>query len=197
MDVSGTAGTSPITPYLYLYGGSGIVRGILDFIFIPNPSGAAITYAHMPMGTLGEVRVRLRYGEHELESLAQTAEIARILDGALSIGTGLAVIPVYLGPNNFRVDRALDYFVRLGAAVSATTGVITLFTTNEAERRWGAYRELRDRLLATEQGAADDAELERATEELAAFQREAAESELRPVVAGTPGGVFAGATGTF
>lgn len=197
MDVSGSAGGSPITPYLYLYGGSGIVRGILDFIFIPNPSGAAITYAQMPMGNLGEVGARLRYGERELESLAQTAEIARILDGALSIATGLAVVPVYLGPNNFRVESAFDYFVLIGAAVSATTGIITLFTTNEAERRWGAYRELRERLLATEQGAADDAELEQAREQLEAFERSAVEGQIRPVLAGTQGGLFAGASGTF
>jgi hypothetical protein len=81
--------------------------------------------------------------------------------------------------------------------VSATTGVITLFSANEAERRWTAYRELRERLLATEQGAADDAELERAAEELAAFETAPAGTELHPVLAGTTGGLFVGATGTF
>jgi hypothetical protein len=197
MDVSGSAPGPSMTPYLYLYGGAGIVRGVLDFVFMRNPSGVAITYAHMPMGNLGEVRARLRYGEHELESLAQTAEIARIIDGALSIGTGLAVVPVYLGPTNFSFSSAFDYFVLIGAAVSATTGVITLFSANEAERRWTAYRELRERLLATEQGAADDAELERAAEELAAFETAPAGTELHPVLAGTTGGLFVGATGTF
>jgi hypothetical protein len=197
MDASGSAPGPSMTPYLYLYGGAGIVRGVLDFVFMRNPSGVAITYAHMPMGNLGEVRARLRFGEHELESLAQTAEIARIIDGALSIGTGLAVVPVYLGPTNFSFSSAFDYFVLIGAAVSATTGVITLFSANEAERRWSAYRELRERLLSTEQGAADDAELERAAEELAAFEMAPAGTELRPVLAGTTGGLFVGATGTF
>ena len=197
MDVSGSAPGPSMTPYLYLYGGAGIVRGVLDFVFMRNPSSIAITYTHMPMGSLGEVRARLRFGEHELESLAQTAEIARIIDGALSIGTGLAVVPVYLGPTNFSFSSAFDYFVLIGAAVSATTGIITLFSANEAERRWSAYRELRERLLATEQGAADEQELERAAEEMAAFELAPAGPQLRPVLAGTTGGLFVGATGTF
>jgi hypothetical protein len=197
MDLSGSTPSPSIAGYLYLYGGTGIARGILDFVFMQNPSGAAITYSHMPMTTLAEVRARLRYGERELESLANNAQIARILDGGLSIATGLAVIPVYLGPNNFRVENAFDYFVLIGAAISATTGVITLFSTNESERRWGAYRELRDRLLATEQGAADEAELEAAVEQLEAFERRGAEGELRPLFAGSASGLFAGAVGTF
>jgi hypothetical protein len=197
MDVTGSAPGPSMTPYLYFYGGAGIVRGVLDFASMRNPSGTAITYAHMTMGNLAEVRTRLRYGERELESLAQTSEIARILDGALSIGTGLAVVPVYLGPTNFSFTSAFDYFVLIGAAVSATTGIITLFSATESERRWTAYREFRERLLATEQGAADDAELERAAEELAAFQTAPAGSELHPVLAGTTGGLFVGASGTF
>ncbi|MBX7196028.1 MAG: hypothetical protein K1X94_28490 [Sandaracinaceae bacterium] len=197
MDVSGSSPSPSITPYLYVYGGSGIVRGILDFAFLRNPSTVAITYAHMPMGDLAEVRTRLRFGERELESLAQTAEISRILDGALSIGTGLAVVPVYLGPTNFTFSNAFDYFVLIGAAVSATTGVITLFSANEAERRWSAYRELRERLLATEQGAADEREIEAAAEQLEAFETAPASAEFHPVVAASQGGVFAGATGTF
>jgi hypothetical protein len=197
MDLSGSAPGPSISGYLYLYGGTGIARGILDFVFMQNPSAAAITYTHMPMTTLAEVRARLRYGERELESLANNAQIARILDGGLSIATGLAVIPVYLGPNDFRVDNAFDYFVLIGAAISATTGIITLFSTNESERRWSAYRELRDRLLATEQGAADEAELEEAVAQLEAFERQGPEGELRPVLAGSANGFFAGASGTF
>jgi hypothetical protein len=197
MDVSRSAPGPSMTPYLYLYGGAGIVRGVLDFVFMRNPSSVAITYAHMPMGDLSEVRARLRYGERELESLAQNAEISRILDGVLSIGTGLAVVPVYLGPTNFSFTSAFDYFVLIGAAVSATTGVITLFSANEAERRWGAYRELRERLLSTDQGASDDQELEQAAEEMAAFRMRPAGPVLQPLLAGTAGGLFAGASGTF
>ncbi|GAB4217530.1 MAG: hypothetical protein OHK0013_45120 [Sandaracinaceae bacterium] len=197
MDLSGSAPAPSIAGYLYLYGGAGIARGILDFVFMQNPANAAITYTHMPMTTLAEVRARLRYGERELESLANNAQISRILDGGLSIATGLAVIPVYLGPNNFSISQPFDYFVLIGAAISATTGVITLFSTNEAERRWGAYRELRDRLLTTEQGAADEAELEAAVAQLEAFERRAVGGELRPVFAGSAGGFVAGATGTF
>lgn len=194
MDVSGSGGGSPIAPYLYVYGGSGIVRGILDFIFMPNPSAAAIAFTHMPMTSPREVHARLRFGERQLESLAQTSEIARILDGVLSIGTGLAVVPVYLGPNNFRVENAFDYFVLVGAAVSVTTGAITLLTSTEAERRWSAYRELRERLLGTERGAADEAELERAAMESAALE---GSIQAHASVAPLPGGALAGVTLAF
>lgn len=195
MDVAG-AGSSSIGPYLYVYGAAGILRGVLDFIFMPNPSAASIQYTHMPMHTMADVRARLRYGEHELESLASTAEIARILDGTISIATGLAVVPVYLGPNNWELRSPFDYFVLIGAAVSVITGSITLFTNTEAERRWGAYRELRDRLAASEQGAEDEAQLEAAREDLAAFNR-ARFDQVMPQVGATGEGAFVGVSGVF
>jgi len=195
IDVSG-AGSSSIGPYLYVYGSSGILRGVLNFIFMPNPSAASIQYTHMPMLTMSDVRARLHYGEHELESLASTAEISRILDGTISIATGLAVVPVYLGPNNWELRSPFDYFVLIGAAVSVITGSITLFTNTEAERRWGAYRELRDRLAASEQGAEDDAQLEAAREDLAAFNR-ARFDQVMPQVGATGEGAFAGVSGVF
>ena len=196
MDLSGSGGSSAIGPYLYVYGSAGILRGALAFIFMQNPSAASIQYTHMPMDTLADVRTRLRYGEHELESLASTAEIARILDGTLSIATGLAVVPVYLGPNNFSLTSPFDYFVLIGAAVSVVTGSITLFTNTEAERRWGAYRELRDRLVASEQGAEDEAQLEAAREELRAFNQ-ARFDQVMPQVGATTEGAFVGVSGVF
>lgn len=190
-------GSGTMSPYLYVYGGAGIARGILNFVFLQNPSGVAVTYSHMPMTTLPEVRARLRYGESELESLASNAQTARIVDGALSIATGLAVIPIYLGPRNFEITEAYDYFVLIGAAISAVTGTVTLLSSTEAERRWNAYRDLRDRLLATEQGAEDEAEVEAAREQLQAFEREAAAPSFSPTLAGGGGALLVGATGTF
>ncbi len=197
IDLSGSSPGPSLTPYLYVYGSAGILRGILDFAFMQSPSSAAVAFTHMPMADLADVRARLRFGEHALESLASNAELSRILDGSLSIATGLAVVPIYLGPTNFTFTSAFDYFVLIGAAVSVTTGTITLFSTNESERRWAAYRELRDRLLATEQGAADEAELEQAARALEAFRTSPAGSELRPILAAGPSGLFAGASGTF
>ncbi|MCX7807491.1 MAG: hypothetical protein N2515_02680 [Deltaproteobacteria bacterium] len=179
MDTTGGLAAPGITSYLYVYGGIGIQRGILGFVFSRNPSSAAITYAHMPMSNLAEVHAKLRYGESELESLARNAEISRILDGVLSIGSGLAVIPLYLGPRNFTFTAPFDYFILVGAVISATTGMVVLFGTHEAERRWVAYRELRDRLRSTEQGAADEAELERAAREAARTTKQSSLYELR------------------
>jgi hypothetical protein len=195
MDLSGS-GSSAIGPYLYVYGSAGVLRGLLAFIFLQNPSAASIEYTHMRMDTLADVRTRLRFGEQQLESLSSTAEIARILDGTLSIATGLAVVPVYLGPNNFSLTSPFDYFVLIGAAVSVVTGAITLFTNTEAERRWGAYRELRDRLVASEQGAEDEAQLEAAREELNAFNA-ARFDQVMPQVGATPEGAFVGVSGVF
>ena len=148
----------PISPYLYLYGGAGAVRGILDLALMTNPAGSAVTYTHMPMTTVDEVRARLRYGEHELEHLASMAQLSRILDGSINIATGLAIIPVYLGPINFAITDPFDYFVLIGAGISAVSGIITLFSSTEAERRWGAYQELRDRLR--QDGHGDEEEIE-------------------------------------
>lgn len=197
IDLSDSAPGPSLTPYLYVYGGAGVVRGILGFAFMQDPSSAAVQFTHMPMTNLAEVRARLRYGERELESLARNAELARILDGSLSIATGLAVVPIYLGPTNFAFTSAFDYFVLIGAAVSVTTGTITLFSTNEAERRWSSYRDLRDRLLATERGAADDAELERAQEQLEALRTTPTGLAFQPIVAVTESAFFAGASGSF
>ncbi len=181
----------PPSNYLYVYGSVGVVRGILSLALMTNPSSAAIQYSHMSMGTQSEVRARLRYGEAQLDALADMARIGRILDGSLNIAAGLAVLPVYLGPNNFEITSPFDYFVLIGAAISTVSGVITLFSTNEAERRQSAYHELRDRLLSTPEGAEDDAALETlASDETASIQ-------VTPSVAILPGGGFASLSGTF
>lgn len=177
--------------YLYVYGGVGVVRGVLSLSLMTNPSAAAIQYSHMSMGSTSEVRARLRYGETQLDSLADMARIGRIIDGSLNIAAGLAVIPIYLGPNNFEITSPFDYFVLIGAAISTVSGVITLFSSNEAERRQSAYHELRDRLLATPEGAEDDAELEEAAGD------DTASITVTPSVAVMPGGGLASVSGTF
>jgi hypothetical protein len=124
-----------------------VARGIVDLTIMPNAQDAAIAFAHMPMTTVPEVRDRLRYGEHELESLADRTRHARVLDASISIGVGAAFVPLYLGPNDWKVNDAVDYFVLIGSAISVISGLINLLTRSEAERRWAAYRELRSRLI--------------------------------------------------
>jgi hypothetical protein len=137
-----------MSPYLFTYGGASVARGILSLVLVTNPSGPAITFAHMPMTTMEEVQARLEYGERELEGLADRTRLSRILDGSMNVAVGLAIIPIYLGPNNFEIRNTFDWFVLIGAGISAISGVITLLSSTEAERRWSAYEELRDRLAA-------------------------------------------------
>jgi hypothetical protein len=181
----------PTRNYLYVYGSVGAVRGILSLALMTNPSAAAIQYSHMAMGSTREVRARLRYGETQLDALADQARIARILDGSLNIAAGLAVIPIFLGPSNFSLSSPFDAFVLIGAAISTVSGVITLFSTNEAERRQSAYHELRDRLMATPEGVEDDDALE------AAAADDHAAVTVTPNLAILPGGGFAGLSGSF
>jgi hypothetical protein len=131
--------------YLYLYGGATVARGIIDLVLMPNPSDAAIAFAHMPMGSPREVMTRLRYGETELESLADRTRMTRIIDASLNIGVGVAVIPLWFGPRDYEI-QPFDWFIIIGSAISVISGLINLLSRSEAERRWSAYEELRDRL---------------------------------------------------
>ena len=141
-----------LSPYLYVFGGAGVARGVIDLLLTPNPHDAYINFSHMPMRTTAEVEERLRYGETELESAASRSRIGRILDASLNIGVGLAVVPIYLGPNDFVIDP-FGAFIIIGAGISVVSGVISLLTRTEAERRWSGYEELRERL--DEQESAD------------------------------------------
>lgn len=180
--------------YLYTYAGASAARAISSFILMTNPSAPAIRFAHMPMGSLSEVRERLEYGELQLDSLADQARIGRILDGSINLAVGLAVVPVYLGPNNFQVPNPADWFIIVLAGVSSVMGVVTLVSTTEAERRQSAYHELRDRILATPEGTADEDAL--ATER-AEMERSIAGVDVSPILSVSPTGGFAGATLTF
>ncbi len=161
----GASGGIGMSPYLYVYGSAGAVRGILDLALMTNPSGPAITFSHMPMTTMDEVQQRLEYGERELASLAERSQISRILDGSLNVAVGLAIIPVYLGPNDFEIVNPFDWFVLIGAGISCVSGIITLVTSTEAERRWAAYRELSERLDAREQESAGSTDREQRGDE--------------------------------
>ena len=143
-------GEQYLANYLYLWGAANIARGVIDLALRPRAERPAIQFAHLPMRTLDEVEERLRFGEEALEALADRAQLARILDASISIGAGVAVIPVYLAPNDFQFNSAFDYFVVIASGISVITGIINLATRTDYERRWNAYQELRDRLTAEE-----------------------------------------------
>jgi hypothetical protein len=153
---------------------------------------------------MDEVRARLEYGERELAGLADRSRISRILDGSLNVAVGLAIIPIYLGPNNFEIVNTFDWFVLIGAGISTISGVITLLSTTEAERRWSAYEELRDRLEARgedtrgrdETSSRRDPEAQRDEDEVAL--REAAPgAQIAPMASGSAGGGVVGIQGAF
>jgi len=144
--------TDWMSVYLYVYGGAAALRGVLDLVLSPSASGVAIAYQHMPMTTHAQVQERLAYGERQLGGLAEQALIARVLDASLNMAAGVAVVPLYLAPNNFEISNPLDYFILIGAGVSLVSGVISLASSSSEEQRWSAYQALRDRL------AAEDAE---------------------------------------
>lgn len=182
-----------MSPYLFTYGGASVLRGILDLVLMTNPSGPAITFAHMPMTTMDEVQARLDYGERELASLADRSRLSRILDGSINVAVGLAIIPIYLGPNNFEVVNTFDWFVLIGAGISAISGVITLLSSTEAERRWSAYEELRDRLRARGEANGERGE----TSELELPVPPGQGPTIAPMAAGTEGAGLLGIQGTF
>jgi hypothetical protein len=134
-----------LSPYLFVFGGAGVARGILDLLLTPNTHDPYIQFSHMPIGTTEEVYAKLAYGEQALESIARRFRIARILDASINIGVGLAILPLYLGPNDFEID-AFGAFVIIGAGISVVSGVISLISRTEAERRWSGYEELVERL---------------------------------------------------
>lgn len=179
----GAFAVEPMNIYLYVYGGVAAARGVLDLALTPNASGAAITYQHMPMTTRDEVQERLRFGEDALKGLAEQALIARVLDASLNMGAGVAIVPIYLAPNDFEISDPLDYFVLIGAGVSLISGIITLASTSSEEQRWQAYERLRDRL--DEEHREESSPVDEDESDLAAIElRERESFSVRPTLAG-------------
>lgn len=138
---------SYIAPYLITLGITSVLRSTLvDLILPPNPRPTAIRYANMPDGTREEALARVRFGENELESLAEYSLIVRIVDASLSIAGALAVIPAYLIPRDWMIVSPFEALVFIGPALSLIFGIITLASPSGPEQRWDAYREMRRRL---------------------------------------------------
>jgi len=193
--------------YLYVYGGTAALRGVLDFALTPDAQGAAITYQHMPMTTREEVQERLAFGERALSGLAEQSLIARVLDASLNLAAGVAVVPIFAA-KEFTISDPLDYFVLIGAGVSVVSGIITLASTSAAEQRWSAYQDLRERLReerSEERGreaeVEDVEEVEDAEESMAALDGYLLAPRFGPSVrfglAGAPSGGFASVSLTF
>jgi hypothetical protein len=133
--------------YFYVFGAGNIAHGIVDIAVTPDPVEPALVFAHMPMRDVDEVKARLRYGEQALESLAFRSRLGRILEGSLDIATGVAFIPFYLGPRDYAFSGdVLDILMITAALIRVVSGVATMLSPTDAERRYDAYDSLRDRL---------------------------------------------------
>ena len=135
--------------YLYLFGGANVARGIIDLLVTPDPHTPALEFSHMPMRNVQEAKERLAFGEAALERLAYRSRLTRILDAAVSTLAGVAFVPVYLARRDGEPSiDTMGYFVMIGAGISVISGVISLTTPSDAERRWNVYSELRRRLAS-------------------------------------------------
>ncbi|MCA9576894.1 MAG: hypothetical protein H6726_14995 [Sandaracinaceae bacterium] len=134
--------------YLVLYGSANVLTGITEIAIRPNASGPSIAFTHMPMGSPSEAQARLAFGEDALRRIARRSRAARLITASLDVAVGLAIIPMFLGPNDFSVGDPFDYFVLLGSGISVVTGLINLLTRSPAEKYWAAYGELDRRLRA-------------------------------------------------
>lgn len=138
----------PLGPFLYLVGSAAVARGILNITLVPNAEEPAARFAGMPMSSRQEVLERLAFGEAALARLAERNRLARLLDAGLNLAVGVAIVPLWLGPNDFMLDEPVDYFIVIAAGISILSGVITLLSETDAERRWRTYAELKERLAS-------------------------------------------------
>jgi hypothetical protein len=214
----------PLGPFLYLVGSAAVARGILNITLVPNAEEPAVRFAEMPMSNRREVLERLAFGEAALARLAERNRLARLLDAGLNLAVGVAIVPLWLGPNDFTLDEPVDYFIVIAAGISILSGVITLLSETDAERRWRTYAELKERLASERRRrgpgdpAWDDLDAAPATETqgrgpgrpavaevpvspaaLGDGGREAAPSPLRPRLGGgpIPGGAAVGLAWRF
>lgn len=142
-----------LAPQLYVFGGSSIGRGLISLIIVPNPYDMMLEFSHMPMTTVRQVKARLHYGEHALEELSDRSRLARLLDGAISVGAGATLAGLTLSANSSvnamasSDDRKILLVMGLlGATTLAIGGLISLLTSSDEERRWAAYQGLKERL---------------------------------------------------
>jgi len=159
-----------LAPQLYVFGASSIGRGLIDLIIVPNAYDAMLEFNHMPMTSVRLVKERLHFGEDSLEELSDRHRLARLLDGAISVGAGATLAGLTLSANssvNSMVgsdDRKILLVMGLlGATTLAVGGLISLLTSSDEERRWEAYQRLKERLAQDQAMGAQHARRVRAS----------------------------------
>lgn len=137
-----------IAPIFMVTGGVQVARTIIvDFILRPNPQPIALEYMAMASGTREQRLARLRFGEEQLERLADQSATLRYVDSGINIAGAGALVAAYFGirPSGTDFDPVeLIFFI--GPAISLVMAVVNLFSRSNAEQRWDAYRQMRERL---------------------------------------------------
>ena len=136
-------------PVFMTMGAIQVARAIIvDFILRPNPQPIAIQYASMPGGTRAQRLARLHYGEEQLEALAEQSAIIRYVDSGINlVGAGI-IVGAYFAIREDSIGgdfQPYELLFFIGPAVSVVVSLINLFTPSNAERRWDAYRQMRER----------------------------------------------------
>ena len=138
-----------IAPIFMVTGGVQVARTIVvAFILRPNPQPVALEYLGMRSGTREERLARLRFGEEQLERLADQSATLRYVDSGINVAGAGALVAAYFamrdssGLGDFDPVELIFF---IGPAISLVMAVINLFTPSNAERRWDAYRQMRER----------------------------------------------------
>lgn len=140
-----------ISSYFFILGGANITRGIVELALPTGAGDDSIAFENMPQRRPEEVQSRIHFGETALASVARRNRISRMLNGSINIAAALAIVPLHLAPNGFRVDDFYDVFILVGSGISLVTGIVGLVTRSSAERRWLAYQSLDARLESATQ----------------------------------------------
>jgi len=128
-------------PYFTSTGGRHRPR-VIDLSITPARPTPPIRTAHV-MGTVDEVKERLRFGERRSRASADRTRLARISTPRSASPAGLAFVPLTAPP----VRRARHASTtRAHRRHLARERRDHLLTRSDAERRWSAYSELRARL---------------------------------------------------
>ncbi len=137
-----------IAPIFMVTGGVQVARTIVvDFILRPNPQPIALEYMAMASGTREQRLARLRFGEEQLERLADQSATLRYVDSGINIAGAGALVAAYFGirPSGTDFDP-IELIFFIGPAISLVMAVVNLFSRSNAEQRWDAYRQMRERL---------------------------------------------------
>lgn len=138
-------GTADLRPVYWTLGGLAIATGILDLAWTPARERLTAQYMALPFATAHERRLRARFGERALESMAADGQRRRILGSVVGALVPVVMLAIaYRGPifNGSPYSVGPYDYVLIGiSAVEAISSLVGLFTRSEEERLRDMYRQ--------------------------------------------------------